>query len=105
MPAVSDPSKWDTGSRGLKHKLSMHDVERQLENAINTILPSNSQAQHIAKECLYKSKLFSTELFTFMSEDFNKWVDRGHSKSDAWKMTCVSVRCIFEEIHSEHVAA
>lgn len=66
LPAISEPSKWDTGSKGLKHKLTrgMRDVERQLENAINTILPSNSVAQHIAKVCLYKSKLFSTELFT-----------------------------------------
>ena len=54
LPAVSDPSKWDTGSQGLKHKLTrgMQNVERQLENAINTILPSKSPAQHIAKECL-----------------------------------------------------
>lgn len=40
-----------------------------------------------------------------MSEDFNKWADRGHNKIDAWKMTCVCVHRIFEEIHSKRVIA
>jgi hypothetical protein len=40
-----------------------------------------------------------------MSEDYSKWVDQGHSKSDAWKMTCVCVWRIFEEIHSKCVIA
>jgi hypothetical protein len=45
------------------------------------------------------------ELCQFITLDFQKWKHRGHSKKDAWKMTAVCVRRIFEELYSERVVA
>lgn len=107
LPAIQDPDKWDNGSTGLKHQIcrGMSDVEYQLESAIESVLAGLPEAKQIAKECLYKAKRFVSELCNFITNDFHKWKHRGHSKRDAWKMTSVSVRRIFEEIHSERVVA
>jgi hypothetical protein len=40
-----------------------------------------------------------------MSKDYFKWVARGHSKQEAWNMTSLCVRRVFEDIHSERVIA
>jgi hypothetical protein len=77
----------------------MGDVEYQLESTID------SAARQIAWECLFKAKCFVMELCAFMSQDYQKWIYCGHTKKDTWKMTAVSVRRIFEEIHSERVVA
>lgn len=107
LPAIPDSDKWDNGIHGLKHSIGkgMGLVESQVENAINTVLAPYPEARRIAQECLYKAKRFVTELCTFISEDFNNWKARGHGKKDAWKMTSVCVRRIFEEIHAERVIA
>ncbi|MFN9981440.1 MAG: hypothetical protein ACK53Y_16055, partial [bacterium] len=80
-------------------------MEKQVENAIHSVLTPYPEAKRLALECLYKSKRFITELCTFISEDFAKWKARGHGKVDAWQMTSVCVRRIFEEIHSERIVA
>jgi len=107
LPALSDPDKWDNGATGLKYQIlrSMSDVEYQLESAIDSVLGDFDEARQIAKECLFRSKRFIIDLSNFMSQDYHKWTFRGHSKADAWKMTAVSVRRIFEEMHSERVIA
>ena len=107
LPSISDPDKWDNGMHGLRHSINkgMNLVETQLENAINTILRPYPEARQIAQECLYRSKRFVTELCAFISDDYNKWYARGHGKKDAWRMTSVCVRRVFEEIHAERVVA
>jgi hypothetical protein len=107
IPAIQDPAKWDNGVTGIKHQITrgMADVEYQLESAIDTVLGPYPEARQIAKECLFKSKQFVTDLCHFISTDFNKWRIRGHGQKDAWQMTAVSVRRVFEEIHSERVVA
>lgn len=107
MPALSDPDKWDNGATSLKYQLlrGMADVEYQIESSIDSMLGDYLEAKQIAKECLFKAKHFVMELSAFMTQDFHKWSYRGHSKKDAWKMTSVSVRRIFEEMHSERVVA
>lgn len=107
LPAISDPDKWDNGATGLCYQItrSMGDVEYQLESTLDTVLADYSEARQIARECLFKAKRFVMELCAFMSQDYQKWKFRGHTKRDAWKMTAVSVRRIFEEIHSERVVA
>ncbi len=105
--AIQDPDKWDNGSTGLKHQIcrGMSDVEYQLETAIDSILTGLPEAKQIAKECLYKVKCFVSELCNFITNDYHKWKHRRHGKREAWKMTSVSVRRVFEEIHSERVVA
>jgi hypothetical protein len=107
LPALSDPDKWDNGATGLKYQIlrGMSDVEYQLESAVDSILGDYDEARQLAKECLFKSKRFVMELCNFMTQDYHKWRYRGHSKVEAWKMTAVSVRRIFEEMHSERVVA
>ncbi len=107
LPAIQDPDKWDNGSTGLRHQIcrGMADVEYQLESAIETVLAQHVEAKQLAKECLYKAKRFVSELCNFITQDYLKWKHRGHHKKDAWKMTSVSVRRVFEDIHSERVVA
>jgi hypothetical protein len=107
IPAIQDPMKWDNGVTGIKHQITrgMSDVEYQLESAIDMVLGPYGEARQIAKECLFKSKRFVTDLCHFISNDYQKWKLRGHGQKDAWQMTAVSVRRIFEEIHSERVIA
>lgn len=45
------------------------------------------------------------ELSQFITTDYQKWRHRGHAQKDAWKMTSVCVRRIFEELYSEWVVA
>jgi len=105
IPAIMDPDKWDNGVTGIKHQIlrGMSDVEYQLESAIDSILNPYAEARQVAKECL--SKCFVVDLCNFTSTDFQKWKLRGHGKKDSWRMAAVSVRRIFEEIHSEWVVA
>lgn len=107
IPAIQDPDKWDNGVTGIRHQIGrgMSDVEYQLESAIDSLLGPYVEARQIAKECLYKAKRFVTDLCNFISNDYQKWKLHGHGKRDAWRMTAVSVRRIFEEIHSERVVA
>ncbi len=107
LPALMDPDKWDNGMTGLRYQIGrgMGDVEFQLESTIDTVLRDYPEPRQIAKECLYKSKRFVTDLCSFISDDYHKWLHRGHSKKESWRMTTVCVRRIFEEIHSQRVVA
>jgi hypothetical protein len=109
LPALPNPDRWDSndGNTGLRHQImrNMPDVELQIQETINTVLGDYTEAQHLARECLHQSKRFALELCQFISMDFQKWKHRGHSKKDAWKMTSVCVRRIFEELYSERVVA
>jgi hypothetical protein len=107
LPAVQDPDKLDNGITGLRYQISrgMGDVKFQLESAIDSIMGDYLEARQIAKLCLYKAKRFMSDLCTFITQDFQKWQHRGHSKKDSWQMTTVCVRPIFEEIHSQRVVA
>jgi hypothetical protein len=107
LPAIQNPDKWDDGSNGLVYQISrgMTDVETQLTSAIDTVLEHYPEARTIASQCLFKSKRFVIDLCSFMSKDYFKWRSRGHHKQDAWNMTSLCVRRVFEEIHAERVVA
>jgi hypothetical protein len=109
LPVLKSPDKWDSndGNTGLRYQISrnMADVEFQLQETITTVLGPYSEAKHIAQECLHQSKRFALELSQFITTDFQKWRHRGHAPKDAWKMTSVCVRKIFEELYSERVVA
>jgi hypothetical protein len=85
LPALNDPNKWDNGATGLKYQIlrGMSDVEYQIESAIDSVLQDYDDARQIAKECLFKSKQFIMDLCNFMSQDYHKWMYRGHGKTDA----------------------
>jgi len=51
------------------------------------------------------SQALALELAQFITTDYQKWRHRGHATRDAWKMTSVCVRRIFEELYSERVVA
>lgn len=109
LPALSTPEKWDSndGNTGLRYQITrnMADVELQISESISTILKDYPEAQYIARECLHQAKRFALELAQFITLDYQKWKHRGHAKRDAWKMTAVCVRRIFEELYSERVIA
>ena len=109
LPALPTPEQWDSndGNTGLRYQITrnMADVELQISESISTILRDNPEALYIARECLHQSKRFALELAQFITLDFQKWKHRGHAKKDAWKMTAVCVRRIFEELYSERVVA
>ncbi len=107
LPTIRHPDKWDDGSDGLMYQITkgMTDVETQLSSTIDTVLDGYLEARNLASQCLFKAKRFVIDLCTFMSQDYFKWKARGHNKQDAWNMTSLCVRRIFEEIHSERVVA
>jgi len=109
LPALKSPDKWDSndGNTGLRYQISrnMGDVELQLQETIATVLADYTEAKHVAQECLHQSKRFVLELSQFITTDFQKWRHRGHAPKEAWKMTSVCVRRIFEELYSERVVA
>ncbi len=109
LPALPTPAKWDSndGNTGLCYQIlhNMADVELQFQETITTVLGDYLEAQHIARECLHHSKRFALELCQFITLDYQKWKYHGHSQKDAWKMTSVCVRRIFEELYSERVVA
>lgn len=107
LPAIRHPDKWDDGTDGLVYQITrgMTDVETQLSSAIDSVLEHYPEARTIASQCLFKAKSFVIDLCTFMSKDYFKWMAWGHSKQDAWNMTSLCIRRVFEEIHSERVVA
>jgi len=108
LPALADPDKWDlNGVTGLKHQIDREilNVDFSIESTINTRLQDFPDARQIALDCLFKAKRFVLELSNFMSQDYAAWKYRGYSKKDAWRITCVSVRRIFEDIHAVRVSA
>jgi len=79
------------------------NVDSQLGAEINTAFADSSEAASLARECLYRSKRFITDLCHFITTDFEFWVGRGYAKIDAWSLVCQSLRRIFEDIHAERV--
>ena len=108
LPALTDPDKWDlNGVTGLKHQIDREilNVDFSIESTINKRLQDYHDARQIARDCLFKAKHFVLELSNFMSQDYAAWKYRGYTKKDAWRITCVSVRRIFEDIHAVRVSA
>ncbi len=82
LPALPDVTKWDSGSTGLHYQIdkSLVDITTQVESATDSILVGYPEARHVAMECLIESKRFISELCHFISNDYGKWIHRGHSK-------------------------
>jgi len=107
LPALPDANRWDSGTTGLRYQIdkSLVDITVQVESAIDTILLDSLEVHQIAMECLIDSKRFVAKLCHFISQDYSKWLHRGHSSKEAWKITSVCVRRVFESLHSERIVA
>ena len=108
LPALQNPDKWDlNGVTGLKHNLErgMVNVTTFMETSINRIFRTHDKARQLALECLMRSKRFIQEMINFMTNEFSVWKHRGYSKSEAWRLTCICVRRVFESMYAVRVTA
>jgi hypothetical protein len=71
----------------------------QFRNSISATFESNPEARDLALELLYRSKKFALDLCNFIQRDYDFWKHKGYGKTEAWELTCLSVRRIFEDIH------
>ena len=106
LPGLRDPDKWShNGVTGLRYQIEreLPNVDSQLTAEINTAFADSFEASGLARECLFRSKRFISDLCHFITTDFEFWSGRGYARIDAWSLVCQSLRRIFEDIHSERV--
>mmetsp|Transcript_24659 Transcript_24659/g.35382 ORF Transcript_24659/g.35382 Transcript_24659/m.35382 type:complete len:538 (+) Transcript_24659:814-2427(+) len=106
LPGLTNADKWShNGVSGLCFQIEreLPNVDSQLGAEINTVFRDFPEAAGLARECLFRSKIFIAELCQFITNDLEFWVGRRYSRIDAWALVCQSIRRIFEEIHSERV--
>lgn len=102
LPALQSIDKWNwNGVTGLQLQVEreLPNVDLQFCNAIASTFDNSPEARDLALELFYRSKEFALDLSKFMQRDFDIWKNKGYSKTEAWDLTCLSVRCIFEDIH------
>lgn len=102
LPALQSIDKWNyNGVTGLQLQVEreLPNVDLQFRNAIASTFDNSPEARNLALELLYHSKKFALDLCNFMQCDFDFWKNKGYSKTEAWYLTCLSVRRIFEDLH------
>jgi hypothetical protein len=102
LPGLQTPEKWNSESvTGLQLQIEreLPNVDLQFRNAIIGTFESSSEARDLALELLYRSKKFALDLCNFIQRDYEFWRHKKYSKKDAWELTSLSVRRIFEDIH------
>jgi len=85
LPAIQDPDLWDNRITILCYQINrnMSNLEFQNETTIDSVLKEYQEARQIAKDCLFKAKHFITDLTNFISQDYQKWQQRGHTKKES----------------------
>jgi hypothetical protein len=85
LAAINNGDKWNTGSTGLHHQLmrNMNDVSYQLHSSIKNVFKDYPEAHQLAIDCVTGAKCFVIDLFSFMSQEYSTWQQRGFSKKDA----------------------
>ncbi len=81
------------------------NVDTQITNAILVSFRDAPLAESLAKELLYRSKKFVSDLSNFISQDFAFWRAKGYDQKGSWELTCCSVRRIYEDIHQVRIIA
>jgi len=102
LPGLQTVEKWNNnGVTGLflQVERELPNVDLQFRNAIASTFEDYADARDLALELLYRSKKFALDLCNFIQRDFDFWRHKGYSKTEAWQLTCLSVRRIFEDIH------
>ncbi len=108
LPGLTSADKWDNnGVTGLRFQLAREliNLDTQLNSAISVAFRDLPDAAALAKELLYRSKKFVTDLSNFISQDFNFWRAKGYDKKSSWELTCCSVRRLYEDIHQVRIIA
>jgi hypothetical protein len=102
LPGLQSPDKWNSnGVTGLQLQVEreLPNVDLQFWNAIAAVFEDSTDARDLALELLYRSKKFALDLCNFIQRDFDFWCNKRYTKKEAWELTCLSVRRIFEDIH------
>jgi hypothetical protein len=102
LPGLQSADKWNSeGVTGLQLQVEreLPNVDLQFRNAIASTFEDSIEARDLSLELLYRSKKFAQDLCHFIQRDFEFWLHKKYSKKDAWELTCLSVRRIFEDIH------
>jgi hypothetical protein len=102
LPGLQTPEKWNSeGVTGLQLQVEreLPNVDLQFRNAIASTFEDNAEARDLALELLYRSKKFALDLCNFIQRDFEFWRHKKYTRKDAWELTSLSVRRIFEDIH------
>jgi hypothetical protein len=108
LPGLLTADKWDNyGVTGLQFQFSrdLINVDTQISTATDMAFRDHGEAASLAKELLYRSKKLVNELSNFMSQDFSFWRAKGYDKTLSWKLTCCSVRRLYEDIHQVRIIA
>jgi hypothetical protein len=107
LPGLLTVEKWNNnGVMGLQLQVEheLPNVEYQFRQAIGTTFEDYPEARDLALELLYRSKKFVVDLCNFIQRDYDFWHHKGYTKKEAWELTCLSVRRIFEDIHVVRVS-
>jgi hypothetical protein len=102
LPGLQTADKWNSdGVTGLQLQVEreLPNVDLQFRNAIAGTFEDSAEARDLALELLYRSKKFALDMSNFIQRDYEFWLHKKYSKKDAWELTCLSVRRIFEDIH------
>jgi hypothetical protein len=102
LPGLKSVDKWNgndvTGLR-LQVERELPNSDAQFRNAIAHTFDPAPEARDLALELLYKANKFALDLCNFIQRDYDFWKHKGYTKKEAWDLTCLSVRRIFEDIH------
>lgn len=107
LPALQSGDKWNSnGVTGLQLQVEreLPNVDMQFRGAIASTFDSAPEARDLALELLYRSKKFALDLCNFIQRDYDFWKHKGYAKKEAWELTSLSVRRIFEDIHVVRVS-
>jgi hypothetical protein len=102
LPGLQTTDNWNSdGVTGLQLQVEreLPNVDLQFRNAIAGTFEDSAEARDLALELLYRSKKFALDMSNFIQRDYEFWLHKRYSKKDAWELTCLSVRRIFEDIH------
>jgi hypothetical protein len=102
LPGLQTVEKWNhNGVTGLHLQVEreLPNVDLQFQHAIASTFVDYPEARDLSLELLYHSKKFALDLHNFIQRDYDFWSNKGYKISEAWELTCLSVRRIFEDIH------
>jgi len=95
LPGLQSVEKWNNnGVTGLYFQVEreLPNVDLQFRNAISATFDSYPEARDLALELLYRSKKFALDLCNFIQRDFDFWRHKRYKDTEAWELTCLSVR-------------
>jgi hypothetical protein len=102
LPGLPSVDRWNCNgvtSLQLQVERELPNMDMQFCNAITATFEDSPDAHDLSMELLYRSKKFALDLCNFIQCDYDFWKHKSYSNKEAWELTCLSVRRIFEDIH------